>query len=57
MCAIYPKHEKHFTLSVFTSLDMSEESFRELVCEKVVKIEMQLNADMRLRWHVNLDNT
>jgi hypothetical protein len=52
MCAINPKHEKHFTISVYTSLEIPEEDFRELVYEMLVRTEMTLNLDMRLRWHV-----
>jgi len=52
MCAINPKHERHFTISVYTSLDMPEEEFNYLVSEMLVKTELALNMDMRLRWHV-----
>jgi len=52
MCAINPKHERHFTISVYTSLDMTEKDFIYLVSEMLVKTEMALNMDMRLRWHV-----
>jgi len=31
---------------------MSEEDFAILVLNKVVELEMKLNEDMRLRWHV-----
>jgi len=52
MCAINPKHQHHYKLSVYTSHDMSEEDFATLVIGKVVELEMKLNEDMRLRWHV-----
>jgi len=52
MCAINPKHEKHFTISVYTSLDMTEEEFNNMVRVKLVGAETALNSDMRLRWHV-----
>jgi hypothetical protein len=52
MCAISPKHQKHFTLSVYTSLNMTEEEFLELIYAKVMLSEIELNADARLRWHV-----
>ena len=52
MCAINPKREKHFTISVYTSLNIPEEEFNHLVAEMLVKTEMALNMDMRLRWHV-----
>jgi len=52
ICAINPKHEKHFTISVYTSLDMTEEEFNNMVRVKLVGAETALNSDMRLRWHV-----
>ena len=52
MCAINPKREKHFTISVYTALDMTEEEFNYLVLNMLMGTEMALNADMRLRWHI-----
>ena len=52
MCAINPKHQLHFKLSVYTSLDMSEQEFGILVLEKMTNLEVKLNQDMRLRWHI-----
>ena len=52
MCAINPKHEWHFTLSVYTSLDITKEQFQDLVISKVLELEARLNSDARLRWHV-----
>ena len=37
---------------VSMSEPMSEEDFAILVLNKVVELEMKLNEDMRLRWHV-----
>lgn len=53
MCAINPKHQHHFTLSVYTSDgNISEENFKAFVCHKVLEMEVTLNEDTRLRWHV-----
>jgi hypothetical protein len=52
MCAINPKHQKHFRISVYTSEDITEEAFRLRVLNKVLATEMALNADARLRWHI-----
>jgi hypothetical protein len=52
MCAINPKHQHHFTLSVFTSIDMTEEQFLELTRIKAIELEINLNSDFRLRWHI-----
>jgi hypothetical protein len=52
MCAINPKQQRHFTLSVYTSIVMSEEEFLDLVCRKTLAVELALNEDFRLRWHV-----
>ena len=52
MCAINPKQEAHFTISVYTSLDMDKDEFMNLVGNRLVEMEAELNRDMRLRWHV-----
>jgi len=53
MCAINPKHKEHFSIDVYTSTNMSENEFLELIAVKILEIEQQLNADMRLRWHIS----
>jgi len=52
MCAINPKRERHFILSVYTTVEMTKEQFDHLAAEKAVIMEAELNQDMRLRWHV-----
>lgn len=52
MCAINPKHERHFTLSVYTSLNMPETDFVKLVLDAAIAMEMEWNKDARLRWHI-----
>ena len=52
MCAINPKHQKHFKLSVYTSVAMAPEVFDDLVRELAFKAELQLNEYMGFRWHV-----
>jgi len=54
MCAINPKYQKHFRLSVYTShaIDMTEGEFLNLTLDKLLHMEQNLNEDMRLRWHI-----
>lgn len=52
MCAINPKREQHFTLSAYTSIDMTQGQFIEIILEKVLEMESKLNEDARLRWHI-----
>lgn len=54
MCQINPKHEQFFELEVFTSdQEISKEDFTRLVAEKLFAVEMELNKDMRLRFHIH----
>ena len=52
MCAINPKREMHFKISVYTSLEFQQQLFEDMVRDKIMQAEMDLNKDMRLRWHV-----
>ena len=52
MCAINPKNSLMFTLKVYSSINMAKDEFESLVMEKLLRVEQELNADMRLRWHV-----
>lgn len=52
MCAINPKHHFKITINVYTSLDMSQETFKDITMAKILKTEHVLNEDMRFRWHV-----
>jgi len=49
---INPKHERHFAIHVYTSLEMTKGDFLREVCEKLVLMEASLNEDMRFRWHI-----
>jgi hypothetical protein len=53
MCAINPKRQRHFKLSVYTSADMTEEEFEDLVRTRALATEILLNGDGRLRWHLS----
>jgi hypothetical protein len=53
MCALNPKRQMHFTLSVYTSIDMIEEEFRSLVLNEATVTEIILNKSNKLRWHIN----
>ena len=52
MCAINPKHQKHFTISVYTSQNIPEWEFNGMVTDELIDIEIRLNKDAKLRWHV-----
>ena len=52
MCAINPKRQQHYTISIYTSLNMTQEEFDELVAQKLIAVENLLNTDSRLRWHI-----
>jgi len=53
MCAINPKHQMHFTISVYTSIDLGQAVFESIVAAKLIETEAHLNDDMRLRWHIS----
>jgi hypothetical protein len=54
MCELNPAHTKIFRLEAYTSRrDMTEEEFVKLVCEKLIEVEQQLNADFRFRFHIH----
>jgi hypothetical protein len=55
MCAINPKHEKHFTISAYTSQDIPEKEFQEAVALTLLYVEIKLNESGRLRWHIQED--
>lgn len=52
MCAIGAKHTKRFIVDVFTVMDIPEEAFLDMVREKIVQAEIELNKDASFRWHV-----
>lgn len=52
MCAINPKRQRTFTLTVYTAHDMTEEHWQELTIHKALNVEQLLNADGRARWHL-----
>lgn len=54
MCAINPKFQKHFRLSVYTSNPkVTEKEFQEAVLFVVTSMERRLNKSGLMRWHVN----
>jgi len=52
MCAINPKRQRHFTVSVYTSATLTDEQWDEMVADKLLHVEIWLNEDMMLRWHI-----
>lgn len=53
MCAINPKHTHTLVLKVYTSQDLGEAKFLELVRNRALEVEQFLNSDARLRWHLS----
>jgi antitoxin component HigA of HigAB toxin-antitoxin module len=45
-------HKMRLILDVFTTGNMTEKEFKNLVSKKSLIAERLLNADMRLRWHL-----
>lgn len=52
MCAINPKRQMTFVLSVYTAHEMTDEQWDEAVMKRVLDAEIKLNEDGLLRWHV-----
>lgn len=52
MCAINPVWKKRLILDVYTSEKIPIQEFDDLVLEKALNIEIVLNEDARLRWHL-----
>lgn len=53
MCEINPKHKAFFRLEAFTSHDMTEQQFTTEVMERLLNVELKLNADGRFRFHIH----
>jgi len=54
MCEINPKHKMFFRLEAFTSSpDMTAEEFITEVAIKLLAVEIELNRDMRFRFHIH----
>ena len=52
MCAINPKRQHQFLLTVYTSHDMDEETFLSRIRDLVLETEQRLNLPGHLRWHI-----
>lgn len=53
MCEINPKHSAFFRLEAFTSHDMTATQFIAEVMDRLIKVEQDLNADGRFRFHIH----
>lgn len=54
MCEINPKHSAFFRLEVYTSNPtMTREKFLEIVAERLLKAEMELNKSGDIRVHIH----
>lgn len=45
--------KKKFTVEVSTTHGMTQAVFDSLVAEKMFHTEVELNKDLRLRWHIH----
>ena len=52
MCAINTKRQRHFTISVYTTAELTDRQWDEAVADKLFNIEQWLNQDATLRWHI-----
>jgi hypothetical protein len=54
MCELNPAHTLIFRLEVFTSdSSLSNEAFIQMVMERLLKAEQDLNADGAIRVHIH----
>ena len=53
MCEINPKHTMILRLEFFTSINMTQEKFEEIVCNVVLEMEAMANEDSRIRCHIH----
>ena len=54
MCEINPKHTLIFRLEVYTSNPtMTKEEFLQLVAERLIQAEQDLNKDGKIRVHIH----
>ena len=53
MCEINPKRTKILRLEFFTSHEMTQDQFENIVIMHCANMEMKINADMRIRCHVH----
>jgi hypothetical protein len=54
MCEINPVHTSIFRLEAFTSdSSMTFEEFENLIAQKLLEVEVELNKDMRFRFHIH----
>ena len=52
MCAINPVWKKRLLLDVYTSEKISLQQFEDFFLYKALEMEVNLNMDGKLRWHL-----
>lgn len=53
MCEINPKRSEFFKLEFFTSQDITDSEWTNLVLERILKLEQEFNASGKIRVHVH----
>lgn len=53
MCEINPKRSQFFRLEFFTSIEMSDERWKELVLPKLLELEAAFNSSGEIRIHIH----
>jgi predicted nuclease of predicted toxin-antitoxin system len=58
MCEINPKHKAFFKIEAFTTANINDSEFMELVCKELSMLELQLNSNSSIRYHIHeMDST
>ena len=53
MCEINPKRRKFFRLEFFTTCNMSDLAWQDIICEKLIELEQSFNKKGDIRVHVH----
>lgn len=54
MCAINPKHHSRFVVDLYTSQELTDEQWTNLVMPRMLEIEQKLNEPGDVRAHVSI---
>ncbi len=53
MCEINPKRKEFFRLEFFTTHEMTDDQWYQLICEKLIKLEQAFNEKGNIRVHIH----
>ena len=57
MCEINPKRAAYFKLEFFTSQEISDERWEELVMSRLLRLEQEFNDTGAIRVHIHEDKS